>query len=239
MSTQTLSPLLRTLPPELRVLIYNEVLTSYLPKFRDHRPIPASELLVYDCAYPRRVGVDVKDKSLFREPALLNTCRQIRAEMLSLYYGKYGFLVWVGLRDDYKAFASWLRRIRKDGVEALRHVVYRGMVDCSPPVVPWYPGRRRPAARPPVNVMVEVSIRLPQKNPDSVYRVETRILAPDHDLPEPQHMGTAEEKLETICQRITERIEASITKEGGLELDAHLAVWSMIHRVLDQGYGED
>ncbi|KAJ9641521.1 hypothetical protein H2199_005491 [Coniosporium tulheliwenetii] len=108
--------------------------------------------------------------------------------MLSLYYGKYGFLVWVGLRDDYKAFASWL--------------------------LPWYPGRRRPAARPPVNVMVEVSIRLPQKNPDSVYRVETRILAPDHDLPEPQHMGTAEEKLETICQRITERIEASITKEG-------------------------
>lgn len=245
MSTQILSPILRMLPPELRVLIYNEVLTSSFPEFRDDQLIPVPELWTNELEYPGIVQVDMRLKFLFREPALLNTCRQMRAEMLRLYYGKYGFLVRVNSRDDYKAFASWLRRTREDGVAALRHIVYRGVADHVPSVpgpdhsfvVGGNPRRRRRAPLPPMPVVVEVSIRLPQKSPDSVYRIETRILAPDHNWLNPQ---IAEGKLNTIRQVVTERIEASTTKEGALDRDTYLAIWRIIHRVLDQPFpGEE
>ncbi|EON67681.1 hypothetical protein W97_06824 [Coniosporium apollinis CBS 100218] len=233
------------LPPELRILIYNEVVISCFPGFRDDQLIPVPKFLASDLEYSDRVQMDMRPKFLFREPALLNTCRQIRAEVLRLYYGKYGFLVRVNSFGHYRAFASWLRRTGKDGVAALRHIVYRGVADhvtsVSGPdqsfVVGGNPHRRRRAPLPPIPVVVEVSIRPPQKSPDSVYRIETRIIAPDYNWFNPQ---IAEGKLDAIRQVVTERIEASTIKEGGLDRDTYLAIWHIVHGVLSQPFpGEE
>lgn len=131
-----------------------------LPPTPDGEPFVANNVLLEHHPLMRQA-----DKVLCREPALLDTCREIRAETLPLYYSKYGSLSYVGAEDERPRSASWLCKIGKDGLAALRHTVWIFGVDTD---------IGQPRSR-LVNVVVEVNIRLQQRPIDPRYRVYARM----------------------------------------------------------------
>lgn len=134
-------------------------------------PITEPELWVYNSAF--RTGefhVPENVKVMRREPPILNTCRQIRAETLLLYYSKHAFHIGVSSEEyDRGCYAAWLDRIRKDGVAAVRHTVFSGTLK-------WYVAgtwvrdyllRDRRQRSGTWGTMVDIAVRLRQNASDS------------------------------------------------------------------------
>ncbi|KAK3724911.1 hypothetical protein LTR37_000959 [Vermiconidia calcicola] len=113
-------PLLK-LPPELRNRIYEFAVPS--PNVVNLEPWTF-------CWMPRGSGTPPIDQTLVAQPALSKTCRQIRAEALTIFYTSTVFLM-----DDYldnrAAIEPWLVAIGGENRARLRQVYIEHELDAE------------------------------------------------------------------------------------------------------------
>lgn len=183
-STATPRPFpLPHLPAELRNRIYEFILSSSSSPFTLERPdfLPSitPDRLVLSSAVCRHQDLDEEQlKPRYREPALLRTCRQIRAEVLPPHYSKRAFMFMTTTQLYRRSLRRRLRRIGEDGRAALRHTVLRGLmvIDGLSIDDQFHPASRpRPLDIPHLHIFkiyFEISIRLQEKLMDPLYCVE-------------------------------------------------------------------